>query len=70
MQALLDEGISTRRAVMCSHREMPYLSDDAGLLESEWAQDSGVILPLHGAMTIAEVDVVVDALRRALAGRL
>ena len=68
MQSMLDEGVSTRRAVMCSHREAPYLGT-AVLPESERAQESGVILPLHSAMTAADVEFVVGALARALETR-
>jgi perosamine synthetase len=67
MQSMLDDGISTRRAVMCSHREAPYRTSDARLPQSERAQDSGVILPLHSEMQAAEVETVVAALDRALA---
>src|SRR5262249_28036052 len=66
MQSMLDDGISTRRAVMCSHRELPYAGTTASLPESERAQDSGIILPLHSTMTEAEIDIVVGALARAL----
>lgn len=68
MQKLLDEGISTRRAVMCSHREGAYLSEPLRfpLPESERAQDTGIILPLYVQMTDAEQDTVIDSLHRIL----
>ncbi len=69
MQALLDEGISTRRGVMCSHREVAYLSETQTLSESEAAQDTGIILPLHPTMTADDIRTVVDALRRAIEAR-
>jgi perosamine synthetase len=69
MQALLDQGISTRRAVMCSHRELPYQDLEARLAESELAQDTGIILPLHGTMTLADIETVVAALDSALRSR-
>jgi perosamine synthetase len=69
MQYMLDKGISTRRGIMCSHREPAYR--DAPLRfplpHSEWAQDRGIILPLYPQMTHAEQDSVVSALREALA---
>ena len=68
MQAMLDDGISTRRAVMCAHREaacfdIPRLFS---LHESERAQDTGIILPLYPQMTDAEQDRVIDSLHRIL----
>lgn len=68
MQKLLDDGISTRRAVMCSHREGAYSSEPLRfpLPESERAQDTGIILPLYVQMTDAELDRVIDSLHRAL----
>lgn len=68
MQAMLDDGISTRRAVMCAHREaacadIPCLFS---LHESERAQDTGIILPLYPQMTDADQDFVIDSLHRTL----
>ncbi|MBI3298598.1 MAG: DegT/DnrJ/EryC1/StrS family aminotransferase [Elusimicrobia bacterium] len=69
MQALLDDGISTRRGVMCAHREAAYPPEAwraaGGLENSEEAQDSGLILPLFHQMTDADQDRVAIALRRA-----
>lgn len=68
MQKLLDEGIATRRAIMCSHREEAYAGHPLPhtLTESERAQDTGIILPLYPQMTDAEQDTVITALHRAL----
>ncbi|MEA4855051.1 MAG: DegT/DnrJ/EryC1/StrS family aminotransferase [Solidesulfovibrio sp.] len=70
MQSLKDQGISTRRAVMCAHLEPPY--QDAWpvgcLPRSEWASASGIVLPLYASMAEADVDRVVEGLRQALAG--
>jgi dTDP-4-amino-4,6-dideoxygalactose transaminase len=67
MQALLDKGIATRRAVMCAHREPAYpagsWSAPGGLAESERAQDSALTLPLYHQMTEADQDRVIDAVR-------
>jgi dTDP-4-amino-4,6-dideoxygalactose transaminase len=80
MQELLDIGISSRRGVMCAHREDAYprrawashpgaLECDCPgdgcrwLVESERAQDRGVILPLFHVMTADEQDRVMAALR-------
>jgi perosamine synthetase len=72
MQQLLDAGISTRRGVMCAHREAAYgdpsTSLRAGLLlESERAQDRVLLLPLYPQMTDEEQDRVVEALAGAVA---
>ena len=66
MQALLDLGISTRRGVMCSHREPAY--SDLGLRfplpMSEHAQDEVVLLPLYPGMLASDQAAVVEALAR------
>ena len=70
MQAMLDEGVSTRRGVMNAHREPAYADAPcrvAGpLTRSERAQDTAVILPLYHQMTEPDQDRVVEALRRAV----
>ncbi|MGV3661832.1 MAG: DegT/DnrJ/EryC1/StrS family aminotransferase [Prosthecobacter sp.] len=68
MQAMLDDGISTRRGVMCSHREAACadLPLRHSLTASEQAQDRAIILPLYPQMTDAEQDRVVASLHRAL----
>jgi len=65
MQAMLDAGVSTRRGVMCSHREEPYRNAKrCGELQlSEAAQDQCIILPLYGQMTAADIAAVANALR-------
>jgi dTDP-4-amino-4,6-dideoxygalactose transaminase len=67
MQLLLDAGISTRRGVMCIHREAAYCdpSRTATLTHSERAQDGCILLPLYPTMTGVEVKGVAAALRRA-----
>jgi dTDP-4-amino-4,6-dideoxygalactose transaminase len=70
MQALLDDGISTRRGVMCAHREPAYAGPiwrAAGpLVESERAQDAAIILPLHHEMTDEDQARVVGQLGAAI----
>jgi perosamine synthetase len=66
MQMLLDEGISTRRGVMCTHREsafdrMPQCVRFP-LTGSEAVQDRTITPPLYHQMTEAEQDRVVAAL--------
>ena len=85
MQRMLDDGIATRRGIMCTHRELAY-SDPASwrcsqaqctpgpqcpnLIESEKAQDQGVILPLFSQMTEQQQERVVAALRAACSARV
>lgn len=68
MQVMLDEGIATRRGIMCSHRENSCadLPLRHSLTESERAQDRSVILPLYPQMTDTEQDHVLQSLHRAL----
>ncbi len=71
MQAMLETGVSTRRGIMCSHREEAYA--DAALPHplphSEHAQDRSILLPLYAQMTAAEQDQVVAALAAACGAR-
>lgn len=84
MQFMLDKGISTRRGVMCAHREPPYVDGRsrrnsggegascarwvAELTESERAQDHAIALPLYPQMTEDEQDRVVETLLDACEG--
>ena len=67
MQAMLDAGVSTRRGIMCSHREEAYKDLVLGhpLPESERAQDQCILLPLYPQMTHEEQTRVANALRHA-----
>lgn len=71
MQHMLDDGIATRRGVMCAHREAAYPPDtwsSAGPLdESEGAQDRCVILPLFHDLSPSAQDRVVASLSAACA---
>lgn len=69
MQAMLDQEISTRRGIMCAHREKIYsgLRQRDTLAESEVAQDRCIILPLYPQMTNEDQDRVVGALSKACA---
>ncbi|MCO5062882.1 MAG: DegT/DnrJ/EryC1/StrS family aminotransferase [Rhizobiaceae bacterium] len=71
MQSMLDNGVSTRRGVMCAHREAAYPTGTyraaSQLSRSEAAQDNCIILPLYGQMTEADVNTVAEALEYALA---
>jgi dTDP-4-amino-4,6-dideoxygalactose transaminase len=70
MQEMLDHGVATRRGIMCTHREVPYLrAGGYSLPFSEWGQDRHVILPLFPQMTSDEVAYVCEMLRDACAPR-
>ncbi len=80
MQSMLDAGVSTRRGIMCSHREVAYSattwscackkeSDEEVcqcLRHSEEAQNQTIILPLFPQMSFEQQDDVVKALHDAL----
>lgn len=70
MQSMLDAGVSTRRGVMCAHREPAYPAGTwragSDLSAGERAQDHGLILPLFDDLTGDDQACVADALRRAL----
>jgi dTDP-4-amino-4,6-dideoxygalactose transaminase len=72
MQAMLDDGVSTRRGVMCAHLEPAYLrepwraqSSDA-LAVSERISGDGLILPLFIEMTDDDESRVASSLERAI----
>jgi len=72
MQTLLDRGIATRRGVMNAHREAAYphgswVMGPGGLGQSERAQDTAIVLPLFHQLTEADQDLVMTALREAMA---
>lgn len=68
MQAMLDAGISTRRGIMCAHREAAYQIEawscgSDRLIESERATDRAIILPLFHQMTEPEQDRAIAVLK-------
>ena len=80
MQQMLDEGIATRRGIMCAHLEAAYHAPATwrcaqveckpdgscpNLAESERAQSRGVILPLFSQLTEEQQRQVALALRQA-----
>jgi dTDP-4-amino-4,6-dideoxygalactose transaminase len=72
MQAMLDEGISTRRGVMSTHREPAYQREAwraehrNALINSEEISDDGLILPLYGELTEEDQVRVATVLARAI----
>jgi dTDP-4-amino-4,6-dideoxygalactose transaminase len=81
MRRLAEDGVASRRGVMCAHREPAYPSGswscrpdaDCACGESgcerlrfgETAQDRSLLIPMFGAMTASEQDRVVAALAAA-----
>jgi dTDP-4-amino-4,6-dideoxygalactose transaminase len=65
MQDLLEKKISTRRAIMATHRELPYRSErwEHCLPQTNLIADTGLILPLFHQMTDSEQDYIIDALQ-------
>jgi len=65
MQNLLDQGIATRRGIMCSHREAPYLNGKQrhDLRQSELAQDHSILLPIYAQMSEDDLMFIADALK-------
>jgi dTDP-4-amino-4,6-dideoxygalactose transaminase len=70
MQTLLDAGVSTRRGIMCAHREDTYREYPLrfSLIESERAQDSALLLPLLEQMTDEDLMTVVRVLEQTCCG--
>jgi dTDP-4-amino-4,6-dideoxygalactose transaminase len=68
MQKLLDQGIATRRGIMCSHREVPYSNNKQrhDLRQSEFAQDRSILLPIYAQMIEDDQVRVASALRAEL----
>jgi dTDP-4-amino-4,6-dideoxygalactose transaminase len=69
MQALLEQGISTRRGIMNAHQEPAY-SDllRPNLPHSEAARDSALLLPLFFGMTEDDQQRVLSALQQCARG--
>ncbi len=65
MQKMLDDGISTRRGIMTSHRETAYKKDYANvsLPVSEKAADQSIILPLYIPMKEEDIERVIERFR-------
>ena len=68
MQRMLDSGISTRRGIMCAHREEAYRHEPLpyNLSESEAAQDQCILIPLYAQMIESEQAQVIDTLIRTV----
>lgn len=68
MRSLLQQGVSTRRGVMCAHLEPPYspIWPAEAFPESVRARDAGLLLPMHHELEADDVQRVADALQKAL----
>jgi len=68
MQNLLDQGIATRRGIMCAHREAPYQNEEQrhDLRQSEFAQDRSILLPIYAQMTEDDLELVARSVRKEL----
>jgi perosamine synthetase len=68
MQALLDQGIATRRGIMCSHREPPYANEKQRhhLSQSELAQDHSILLPMYAQMIESDQVRIANAVLHCL----
>lgn len=64
MQILLEKGISTRRAIMATHREFPYRSGnwEAVLPQTNLIADTALILPLFHQMSEPDHDYIIETL--------
>ena len=68
MQHMLDEGVASRRGIMCAHMEAAHAGPQRhDLSRSEAARDHSVILPLYPQMTDDDQQRVVGALAAAVA---
>tara|TARA_Y100000589_G_scaffold45501_2_gene38256 strand:- start:8932 stop:10059 length:1128 start_codon:yes stop_codon:yes gene_type:complete len=67
MQKLLDNGVSTRRGIMTSHREKAYSGEyDYNLPLTEKISDNSLLLPLYFPMAEKDVDHVIKMVKKFL----
>lgn len=66
INALLEQGITTRPGIMAAHREPPYQGPRHDLMATEAVTDETLILPLYHHMSEGDQESVVDALRAQL----
>jgi perosamine synthetase len=68
MQALMENGVSSRRGVMTAHRESAYKSDykDCHLPFSENLCDNSIILPLYYPMEEKDINTVISTIKKLL----
>ena len=64
MQALLDDGIATRKGVMAIHQEGAYCAEHTDLPHTEDATRDVLMLPLFPGLTFDQQDYVIDRLAK------
>lgn len=64
MDRLYEAGVPTKRGVMASHREKPYVSLNAVLPITERVADATIQLPMHPGLTSSQADRVLEELWR------
>jgi perosamine synthetase len=71
MQDLLNRGISSRRGIMATHRELPYREGDweSLLPVTNMVTDTTLILPLFNSMTDEEQEYVIESVSCAIEAR-
>ena len=67
MRLLLKDGVTTRRGVMASHRELSYADTSAQLPNTDYAGRYSVMIPLFVGMTDEQQDYVIGSLAEHLA---
>jgi perosamine synthetase len=67
IERMFHRGIATRPGVMTIHREPPYASPALRLPVSEQASDCSLMIPLHGEMTVSDVQEVARELLECVA---
>jgi dTDP-4-amino-4,6-dideoxygalactose transaminase len=72
MQRMRDAGIATRRGALNAHLQPAYQDEPwraaTPLTESEWLQETVIVLPLFHELTESDQDRVIDEVRRAVGG--
>jgi dTDP-4-amino-4,6-dideoxygalactose transaminase len=66
IDALLQEGITTRPGIMAAHREPPYRAAAPSLPVTERVADDSLLLPMFHELAAADQERVVATLRRRL----
>jgi perosamine synthetase len=67
MERLLANGITTRRGIMNTHREIAYQNDPHTQLSvSENLQDNSIIIPLYVPMAEEEIDYIIETFLRVV----
>jgi perosamine synthetase len=68
MQVLLEKGISTRRGIMCAHKETAYVEEyrSIKLPVSEDLNENSILVPLFVPIKDEEVSMVIDMIRKQL----